>query len=376
MQYSKHMRLDARLQPVAAALAIATAMALAVSAAPAATASAAASRHDTTRHGAAGHAAAATKSQQLAVLRYWTRSRMEHAVPAGPAAPAAGLPVRPLALLAADGQPPGRVPAAGAAASPVLPVPLGGRLPHQEFLAAPARIAATAPATPGSTGSQWQGGGAVAQSAGKVFFTLGGTDYVCSGSTVASANADVAVTAAHCVTDGNGNWATNWTFVPGYVNGSAPYGRYTARRFFVASQWSSGAAEDYDVAFVALGTATVGGLQAHAVTAAGGLGITFGSHPAQEYAFGYPSAAPYNGRQLEYCNGTTSPDPYHATSDTGLHCAITEGASGGPWLSGFKAGTGTITSVSSFKYNDGSEITYGPALGSAARSLYGQAEHA
>jgi V8-like Glu-specific endopeptidase len=341
------MRLGARLRPVAAALAVATAMALA------AAAPAAASRHEVTRGGAAGHAAAATKSQQLAVLRYWTRSRMEHAVRAGPAAPAAG-----------------------AAASPVLPVPLGGRLPHQELLAAPARIAPAAPATPGSTGSQWQGGGAVARAAGKVFFTLGGTDYVCSGSTVASANADVAVTAAHCVTDGNGNWATNWTFVPGYVNGSAPYGRYTARRFFVASQWSSGAAEDDDVAFVALSTATVGGVPAHAVTAAGGLGITFGSHPAQEYAFGYPSTPPYNGQQLDYCNGAISPDPYHATSDTGLHCAITEGASGGPWLSGFNAGTGTITSVSSFKYDDGSEITYGPALGSAARSLYEQAEHA
>jgi V8-like Glu-specific endopeptidase len=370
MQYSAHMRLDTRLQPVAAALAVATAMALA------AAAPAAASWHDTIRHGATGHAAAVTKGQQLAVLRYWTRSRMEHAVPAGPATPAASLPAGPLAPLAADGQPPGRVPATGAAASPVLPVPLGGSLPRQEFLAAPARVAAAAAATSGSTGSQWQGGGAVAQAAGKVFFTLGGTDYVCSGSTVASANADVAVTAAHCVTDGNGNWATNWTFVPGYVNGSAPYGRYTARRFFVASQWSTGAAEDYDVAFVALSTATVGGAATHAVTATGGLGITFGSHPGQEYAFGYPSASPYNGQQLDYCNGTTSPDPYHATSDTGLHCAITEGASGGPWLSGFKAGTGTITSVSSFKYDDGSEITYGPALGPAARSLYEQAEHA
>jgi V8-like Glu-specific endopeptidase len=320
------MRLDVRLRPVMTALAVATAAVLAATVAPTA-----ASRHGTTGHGAPGHAAAATKSQQLAALRYWTRSRMEHAVPAG----------------------------------------LG---PRQESLAAPARGAAAA----GSRGLQWQGGGAVAQAAGKVFFTLNGTDYVCSASTVASANADVAVTAAHCVCDGSGNWAKNWTFVPGYVNGSAPYGRYTARRFFVASQWSSGASENYDVAFVALGTAKVGGVHAHAVTAAGGLDIAFGSQPAQEYAFGYPSTPPYNGRRLEYCNGTTSPDPYQATSDTGLHCAITNGASGGPWLSGFSPGTGvgTITSVTSFRYDDGSEVIYGPALGSVARSLYEQAQHA
>jgi V8-like Glu-specific endopeptidase len=345
------MRLDAQLQSVTAALVVATAAVLAVAVMPALvsrygiTGHAAVSRHGPTGHERAGHVAAVTKSQQLATLRYWTRWRMEHAVPAGPATPApVGLPVRPLA-------------------------------PHQKFLAAQARSAV---ATPGSTASRWQGGGAVTHAVGKIFFTLNGTDYVCSGSTVASANADVVVTAAHCVSDGSGNWAKNWTFVPGYENGKAPYGRYTARRFFVASQWSSGASEDYDVAFVALSTAKVNGVREHAVTAAGGLSIAFGSQPAQEYAFGYPSDPPYNGQQLDYCDGTTSPDPYHATSDTGLHCVITGGASGGPWLSGFDpgSGTGTITSVTSFTYADGSEVIYGPALSSTAQSLYEQAEHA
>ncbi|HYZ57883.1 MAG TPA: trypsin-like peptidase domain-containing protein [Streptosporangiaceae bacterium] len=326
------MKLNVRLRPVTAALMVATAAALAAAVAP----TAATPRYGTTGHAAAGHSAAVTTSQQLAVLRYWTRSRMEHAAPAD-------------------------------------------LVPRQEFFAAPARNAAVAPArpaTPGSMGSLWQGGGAVARAAGKIFYTLNGTNYVCSGSTVASANADVVVTAAHCVCDGSGNWATNWTFVPGYVNGNKPYGSYPARRFFVPSQWSSGAGEDYDVAFVALRTAKVGGVQTHAVTTAGGLSIAFGSRPTRAYAFGYPSEPPYNGQRLDYCDGTTSLDPYNATSDTGLHCAITGGSSGGPWLSGFRSGTGTITSVTSFKYNNGSEVIYGPTLGSTARSLYEQAEHA
>ena len=57
---------------------------------------------------------------------------------------------------------------------------------------------------------------------------------------------------------------------------------------------------------------------------------------------------------------------------------MTEGASGGPWLSGFDAssGSGTITSVSSFKYSDGSPVLYGPPLGPEAAVLYRQAEHA
>ena len=394
--YSGYMRLKARLQAAAAALTVtATASVMAAvagtaSGLPAATAS-------TT--GPAGHAAAVTITQQRAALRYWTRARMEHAVPLGPATSilrAAGTLAQPLG----DGRVAGLL-GAGPAAPLPLPAPLGSLVPPLEFLAAPARIAPVAPAarvapvTPAgrasrgarmlraagggrTTGAQWTRGGAIARAAGKIFFTLGGTDYVCSGAAVASANADVAVTAGHCAADGSGNWATNWTFVPGYSNGNAPYGSYTARRYFVAGQWTSSANEDYDVAFVALNTASIGGTPTHAVSAVGGLGVAFGSQPGRAFAFGYPAEPPYNGEQLYYCAGGTSPDPYHATSDTGLNCAMTEGSSGGPWLSGFNAsaGIGTVTSVSSFKYDDSTDLMYGTTFGSSAKSLYQQAAHA
>jgi V8-like Glu-specific endopeptidase len=36
-------------------------------------------------------------------------------------------------------------------------------------------------------------------------------------------------TAGHCVTDGEGAWADNWIFVPGYDAGRAPYGQFPAR---------------------------------------------------------------------------------------------------------------------------------------------------
>jgi V8-like Glu-specific endopeptidase len=286
---------------------------------------------------------------------------------------------------------------AGPAASLPRPAPLGSLVPP-EFLAAPARVAPisrVAPVAPAgrasrgtrllraagggrTTGSRWTGGGVIARTAGKIFFTLGGTDYVCSGAAVASANADVAVTAGHCASDGSGNWATNWTFVPGYSNGNAPYGSYPARRYFVAGPWTSSANEDYDVAFVALNTASVGGRATHVVSAVGGLGVAFGGQTARVDAFGYPAEPPYRGDQLYYCAGSTSPDPYHATNDTGLNCAMTEGSSGGPWLSGFNGSTGigTVTSVSSIKYDDGTNIMYGTSFGSSAKSLYQQAAHA
>ena len=63
---------------------------------------------------------------------------------------------------------------------------------------------------------------------GKVFFTLGGVNYVCSGAATSSTNRDVVTTAGHCVNEGPGAFATNWAFVPAYNNGSRPYGTWTA----------------------------------------------------------------------------------------------------------------------------------------------------
>src|SRR5579863_412629 len=96
----------------------------------------------------------------------------------------------------------------------------------------------------GVSGLPWAGGGAVARTTGRVFFTMAGIAYSCSGSVVDSKHQDVVITAAHCVSDGAGHWATHWTFVPGYTDGREPYGSYPARTYYVPAQWSGGANED------------------------------------------------------------------------------------------------------------------------------------
>ena len=226
-------------------------------------------------------------------------------------------------------------------------------------------------------GARWSGGGAVARTTGRVFFTLAGADYTCSGSTVTSTNADVVMTAAHCVSDGGGKWATHWTFVPGYDNGREPYGSYPARRYFVPRQWARGADENNDVAFVAVGTARVSGVEQHVVDAVGGQPVGFGDRAATETAFGYPTRAPYTGQNLDYCDGPLSPDPY-GSADAGLACTMTEGDSGGPWLSGFdpRSGVGVITGVTTFRYSDDSLTLYSANLGSVAQTLYDRAQRA
>jgi hypothetical protein len=45
---------------------------------------------------------------------------------------------------------------------------------------------------------------------GKVFFTLAGGDYVCSGTALLSGNKSTVWTAGHCVNEGPGAFATNW----------------------------------------------------------------------------------------------------------------------------------------------------------------------
>jgi len=227
-----------------------------------------------------------------------------------------------------------------------------------------------------TSGARWAIGGAVSRTTGRVFLTLAGVDFVCSASTVRAASRDLVVTAGHCVKDGTGEWADNWTFVPGYgIGGPRPYGQWTARRMFVAGPWSRAADDSYDLGMVALAASD----GRHVADIVGTQDIAFNStRGGHAYGFGYPADPPYDGRHLVYCSGRLRDDPYGDTRDQGLGCAMTAGSSGGPWLSTFDAATGrgTITSLSSFKYSNDQRTMYGPFFGESAKKLYLTAERA
>ncbi|WP_344929745.1 hypothetical protein, partial [Streptosporangium carneum] len=258
--------------------------------------------------------------------------------------------------------PPKRV---AGAASPGVPAAVTGR-----------PVGASAPVRRGRarvSGARWNSGGWVARTTGRVFLTLDGVDFVCSASSVRSANRDLVVTAGHCVKDGAGAWADNWAFVPGYDRGRQPYGQFTARRMFVAGPWARDADDSYDVGMVAVNRR--GGR--HLAEVAGAQDIAFGgARGRQAHGFGFPADAPYDGESLVYCAGPVRADPHGQTGDQGLRCDMTAGSSGGPWLSGFDpaTGRGTVTSVSSFKYSDDRGTMYGPYFGETARRLYAVSE--
>lgn len=220
-------------------------------------------------------------------------------------------------------------------------------------------------------GALWPG--AALSTVGRVFFSMNGQDFLCSAATVRSTNRDLVVTSGHCAKNGSGAWAENWVFVPAYRDGGGPHGGFTARRMFVPDQWSTGADDGYDVAMVAL--APSGGR--HVADVVGFNEIAFGRPRGQQvHTFGYPSYDRYDGSRLAYCSGRPTDDPYGETRAQGLRCDLTQGSSGGPWMSGFDpaTGRGTIVSVSSFKYADEDRVMYGPYFGDAIRRLYARAE--
>ena len=216
---------------------------------------------------------------------------------------------------------------------------------------------------------------------GKVFFTLAGGeapgDYVCSATVVSSNSHSLVWTAGHCIDDAEtgGGLATNWSFVPGYEAGSAPFGEWPAKRLATTPGWHSAANVRVD-----LGAATV-------VRDAAGRGIedVVGARPiafnragpGSVTAFGYPANPSlfqplFDGERLYSCDSpiTGSDNPAGSGPDPlEIRCDMSGGSSGGGWI----ASDGSLISVISYGYPTDINHLYGPFMGSAASDLYKEA---
>ncbi|MET9670068.1 peptidase [Streptomyces sp. NPDC006475] len=220
-------------------------------------------------------------------------------------------------------------------------------------------------------GGPWTSGGAVVKTSGRVFFTLQGRTASCSGNSVTSQNGSTVITAGHCVKY-QGTWHTNWVFVPGYDNGQAPYGQWSATQTFSTPQWVAREDINYDV-----GAAVVAPLNGKTLAATvGAQGLNFnGGYNKAMYAFGFPAAAPYDGSKLIHCSGNSSRD-FLFSQDHSLGCNMTGGSSGGPWFTSFDeaTGTGLQASVNSFGYVFLPNRMFGPYFGNDAKAVYDKAQ--
>jgi hypothetical protein len=278
---------------------------------------------------------AISTADQERVARYWTAQRRERAF--------------------------------GAHSATRLTVPAGTR-PFADG----AKPAGPSAPPPPSTGTPYTGGGLVTATTGRLFSTIGGADFACSASVVTSPGRDLVVTAGHCLHGGAGSqFAQNVAFVPGYSDGTLPYGIWTARRVTVTPAWSSGSNFDVDAGFALLNTQ--GGRRIQDVVGAQGIAFHL-PNTLTQYSFGYPRLLPYDGRHLIYCAGPGSADPYGGPS-IGVSCRMTAGASGGPFLAGIGQlgpGRGWVDGVVSYAYSGSVDRLYGTHFGDVIRLLYYQ----
>ncbi|RFU85262.1 peptidase [Streptomyces triticagri] len=239
-----------------------------------------------------------------------------------------------------------------------------------ELLVPPTEAPPGAEAFPES-GAPWTGGGQVATTSGRVFFTYDGRQASCSGNAVTSANKSTVLTAGHCVKM-DGAWHTDWVFVPGYHDGEAPYGTWTAAKTLSTPQWTASEDINFDV-----GAAVVEPLDGKQLTdVVGAQGVAFNSgYDKAMYAFGFPAADPYDGTELIHCSGNSTRDVL-LTDDHSLGCDMTGGSSGGPWFEEFdeSTGTGLQSSVNSFGYTFLPGYMFGPYFGDDAKNLYEEAQ--
>lgn len=304
---------------------------------------------------------------------------------------------------------------------PLIAAPASARSEHDRILAywTPERIASAQPrdferagnkfvprAKPGGTGGaitgrSWPGSGTVPDLTGKVFFSMAGGNWQCSGSVVQDArtNYSMVLTAGHCAIDETtGIFATNWMFMPNWDRQPGTfatactatfYGCWTAQAIVVHNGFASAGsfnnqAVRHDWAFAIVGPGGKGGGQLDGPKAAGGVGgaypIGFGTAANGERlaAFGYPAAGKYQGNDLTYCAGKISQDPGTANTTWAMACDMTGGSSGGPWFEGLNESTGNggvLSSLNSYGYS-GIRNMYGPKFNANTEATYNAANTA
>ncbi|MFD2675019.1 trypsin-like serine peptidase [Gulosibacter bifidus] len=225
--------------------------------------------------------------------------------------------------------------------------------------------------------------GLAASSFGRLYFTFdGGETYVCSATVVNSKSGDIVATAGHCVaeTNGSGKLAESVVFIPGDKDNGreTPYGTWAAVEMVVPQQFIDKARTDdqgqllsdegwnYDFAFLRMEEQDGKSIQ----DVTGAQGIAFGTPVNYLTQIGYPSAPPFDGRDEFMCASTSFSSNWQG--GYAHRCDMTQGASGGAWMSDYDAKTGTGYLVAVTSTVDATGMANSPVLGQTALGLYNQ----
>ena len=202
-------------------------------------------------------------------------------------------------------------------------------------------------------------GALFAASAGKL------NQHFCTASVVDSPAGDLVITAAHCVTSTPGALV----FVPGFNQGSKPYGVWTVTKVYVDQAWSSSSSQDDDFAFLRV-SQPGSSVPVEDVTGAERLGTDAPASRALVQVIGYPSAT----NQPVTCQ---NPIKQPMADQLEFDCdGYTNGTSGGPFLSDVDQATGqglVIGVIGGYQQGgDVPQVSYSAVLGANAAALYSE----
>ncbi|GAB2726494.1 trypsin-like serine peptidase [Kitasatospora kifunensis] len=195
-----------------------------------------------------------------------------------------------------------------------------------------------------------------------------GTSRSCTASVVDSPGRDLLVTAAHCVTNGDGTPATGLTFAPGYRDGNDPRGVWTVDRIITDQRWREHADPEYDVAFLTV--LPDAGRQIEDVVGGNRLGVNRG-FDLPVTVTGYP----YDREEPITCSTTTKA---HSATQERFDCGgFADGTSGSPWLTDLDPSTGNATLVGVIggyqQGGDSPDVSYSVSFDDRVSALYQQA---
>ncbi|MFG2604204.1 trypsin-like peptidase domain-containing protein [Streptomyces sp. NPDC048514] len=182
--------------------------------------------------------------------------------------------------------------------------------------------------------------------------------HFCTASVVHSPGGDLIVTAAHCMTDGDG-----LLFVPGYRDGRAPYGVWKVTRRFLPEGWVEDRDEDSDLAFAAV--AGPDGRPVEDVVGAERFATGAATGATAVTVTGYPDA----NEVPVSCTNRPAPD---SRTQQRIDCPeFTGGTSGSPWVNG----DGQVVGVLGGHEQGGAtaDVSYSVVLRSEAARLYREA---
>ncbi|MFB7665594.1 trypsin-like serine peptidase [Kitasatospora sp. NPDC056138] len=234
---------------------------------------------------------------------------------------------------------------------------------------------------------------------GKIFMTVSADEAaVCSGTVISDpahpGKSNLVWTAAHCLHGGKGaDWFKKISFVPSYnrsgaaSNGrhgteqqAAPYGVWDADYAVVSPQWAEeggergGPVSQYDFGVIRVHNEDGGGRSLEE-TVGSSVPVWFNAPRNQiagVSAYGYPQAAPFDGRELEHCDSAVPPArlSFDASRPTmyNIGCTMTGGASGGGWFV-TRNGKPALISENSIGPRPAGWMA-GPSLGDEAQSVF------